>query len=78
MEKLKNGTGEIKDKPLHDLLVSAGADMTEYEGGDHILTDDRAPVELLGMHEIDGLIQGEVGNYKELFRKNGIKGILNY
>ena len=39
------------------------------------LTDDKAPVELLGMQVIDGLIQNEIGYYKEIFREDGIKRI---
>ena len=51
--------------------------LTPVSAGGHILTDDRAPVELLGMRAIDGLIADELGYYKEVFRRGGIQGILD-
>ena len=35
--------------------------------GDLLLTDDRAPVELLGMRVLDELIDGQLSYYKEQF-----------
>ena len=49
----------------------------QYHGGPRVLTDDQAPVELLGMRVIDELIQEELGYYKELFQEKGIEGVLN-
>lgn len=54
--------------------VSAG--LTSYEKGDYLLTDDKAAVELLGMQVIDELINSEMGYYKEVFRSEGIAGLL--
>ena len=50
--------------------------LVPYEGGDRILTDDRAPVELLGMRAIDEIVQQELAYYKERFRKYGFEGLL--
>lgn len=41
-----------------------------------ILTDDRAPVEVLGMKAIDQLIAEEAGPYRELLQREGISGLL--
>lgn len=41
------------------------------------MTDDKAPVELLGMSVIDGLIQEEIGYYKKIFQQEGLNGLLN-
>ena len=41
--------------------------LMRYVGGDLILTDDKAPVELLGMQVIDEIISEELAYYKELF-----------
>ena len=49
-----------------------------YEKGNLILTDDKAPVELLGISVIDTLIDEEVGFYKEIYKEQGLKGLLNY
>ena len=51
--------------------------VTRYEGGDHILTDDQAPVEVLGMRAIDGLIQKELNYYQEIYREEGLTGLLS-
>ena len=51
--------------------------LTEYIAGDRILTDDKAPVELLGMSVIDDLIQDELVYYRDVFRREGISGLLN-
>ena len=40
-----------------------------------ILTDDKAPVELLGIQVIDGLIQTEAAYYKKILQENGIRGL---
>ena len=41
-----------------------------------IMTDDQAPVELLGMQVIDELIADEVSYYKKIYKEGGIKGLL--
>ena len=41
------------------------------------MTDDKAPVELLGMQVIDQLIQDEVAYYKDIYEREGISGLLN-
>ncbi|WP_258184406.1 MULTISPECIES: spermidine synthase [unclassified Bifidobacterium] len=41
-----------------------------------ILTDDHAPVELLGMRAIDQLIAEQAGPYREILEKEGIGGLL--
>lgn len=48
-----------------------------YEGGDRILTDDKAPVELLGMKAVDELISKELAYYKELFAGMTIKEMID-
>jgi len=50
----------------------------EYQKGDLLLTDDRAPVELLGISAVDSIIVEEVSFYKEIFKKEGLAGLLKY
>jgi spermidine synthase len=69
--------GAIKNPELKQLMGQIAANMTTYQKGDYILTDDKAPVELLGMKVIDQLIQGEIGYYKQIFKEKGIKGLLD-
>ncbi|MBO6215596.1 MAG: fused MFS/spermidine synthase, partial [Lachnospiraceae bacterium] len=48
-----------------------------YDGGSLVFTDDKAPVELLGMRVIDSLIADEVAYYKGIFEQYGIEGLLD-
>lgn len=41
-----------------------------------VLTDDHAPVELLGMRTIDGIIRQQAGPYRDILRRQGIRGLL--
>ena len=50
--------------------------LVPYEAGELLLTDDRAPVELLGIRVIDSLIQNEVAAYREIYDQAGIQGLI--
>jgi len=66
----------VADVALASRLYTVDAQLTEYKGGKNILTDDKAPVELLGMKVIDGMITGELSYYKDIYAKGGIKGLI--
>lgn len=67
----------LENEDLYSLMSMVNDGLTEYEGTDLILTDDKAPVELLGMSVIDDLIQEELSYYKQCFKEDGIKGLLS-
>lgn len=69
--------GKLEDARLAAMMGRVGESLTAYEKGEYLLTDDKAPVELLGMSVIDGLIQDEIGYYKEIFKEEGMKGLLD-
>ncbi|MBQ3664827.1 MAG: fused MFS/spermidine synthase [Lachnospiraceae bacterium] len=64
------------DEKLKTLLREVYDHMEKYESGSYIMTDDQAPVEILGMKVIDELISEEIGYYKKIFKKDGIKGLV--
>lgn len=66
----------LENTELQNLMEKAEAGMIKYEKGTYLLTDDKAAVELLGMQVIDELIYDEIGYYKEVFKEEGIKGLL--
>ncbi len=76
MIEFEKGRAEIEDPELQIMLANVSNGITAYEKGNYILTDDKAPVELLGMRVIDDLIKNELVYYKEVFRREGIKGLL--
>ena len=64
----------------HDVYVMSD---TVYKGaeryvpGDRVMTDDKAPVELLSMQAIDGIIYDEVAYFKDIYKEKGIKGVID-
>ncbi len=70
-------TRAIKNRELALLMEHVSGRLSKYNPGNYVLTDDKAPVELLGIKVIDGLIQQEAEYYKEIFKKEGIKGLIN-
>ena len=75
-ENLREGIARLADRDLAALLTYAADSLSACGGGEHILTDDRAPVELLGMRAIDEIIRDEMVYYKDIFRKEGIGGLI--
>ena len=59
-----------------EIMATVAQRLTEYTGGSNILTDDKAPVELLGMRVLDELIAGELSYYKSNFSMDDIMGML--
>ena len=57
-------------------MLNVSERLEKWQAGNRIFTDDKAPVELLGMQIIDSLIRDELGYYKEVFRTEGIRGLL--
>ena len=58
-------------------LSGIPARLTDYEAGGKVLTDDQAPVELLGMQAIDQIITDELAFYRRLYQQQGLHGLLN-
>ena len=52
-------------------------DLQDYNPGDLLMTDDKAPVELLGMQIIDEIIVDEVNYYKDIYKDKGLEGLLD-
>lgn len=72
----ENGRSMVEEPELQEMLRRVSEGIVPYEKGNCLLTDDKAPVELLGMQVIDDLIQRELVYYKELFKREGIQGLL--
>lgn len=66
-----------QDGDLTAMMGRIGDHLETYEAGGHIMTDDEAPVELLGMRMIDELIQNEVSYYKTIYQEKGIRGLID-
>ena len=53
---------------LAAMMDTVAEKLTVYESGGRVLTDDKAPVELLGMQVIDEIISDELAYYRQQFR----------
>ena len=66
-----------KNADMIDMMDVVASHLDVYDKGDYLMTDDQAPVELLGMRVIDEIIKDEVKYYKSIYEEDGIKGLLN-
>ena len=61
MEQIEKGRERVErlpeDSPLKPHLRKVMANLQVQTGGDRIFTDDKAPVEILGMDALDKVIQ---------------------
>ena len=62
---------------LRGMMEYVRGQLVKYEPGDRVMTDDRAPVELLSMKAIDEIIRDEVDYYKKVYDEKGLKGLLD-
>ncbi len=76
-DRIRENMDQISDGQLRRMMSEVSANLVRYQKGDYLLTDDQAPVELLGIQVIDSLIQDEVSYYKDIFQREGIQGLLN-
>lgn len=67
---------KLKDSDYADMMRTVYSKLTPYEGGSCILTDDKAPVEVLGMRVLDELIGDELGYYKDELRTGGLSALI--
>ncbi len=61
---------------IYPLMHFVNDNMRYVEAGELILTDDKAPVELLGMKVIDDIINDNLAYYRKLLKEQGIQGLL--
>lgn len=64
------------DPTLRRMMDYIGETMVTYEPGSYLMTDDKAPVELLGIQVVDELIKEEVKYYRAVYKRGGLKALL--
>ncbi len=65
------------DRDLYLFMQRAEKGLKQYTPGSMIMTDDQAPVELLSMKAIDGIIYDEVAYFKDIYKEQGMKGVID-
>lgn len=76
LDILEINTESVENDALYSMMRTVSENLTKYKSEGRILTDDKAPVELLGMNVIDDIIEEELVYYKQKFKEDGIKGLL--
>ncbi len=76
LNQLSAGINMEEDADLKAMMEKVQENIVKYEAGNLILTDDKAPVELLSMKAIDALIRDEVDYYKNVYEEEGLEGLL--
>ncbi len=77
LEIFRSGYAGWKDGGLRKMMAEVSAGLNAYEPGGRVMTDDKAPVELLSMQAIDGIIYDEVSYFKDIYREKGINGVID-
>ena len=74
--RLAGRVAALDESPVRDMMERVLAEQYTVEGGEYILTDDKAPVELLGMAVLDEIIGSELEVLREQIRSEGIMSLL--
>ncbi|MCF0150877.1 MAG: fused MFS/spermidine synthase [Firmicutes bacterium] len=77
LEVFDAGVQAEPDSDLQQLMQTVSSQLTAYQPGPYRMTDDKAPVELLGMKVIDELIKDEVAYYKNIYETRGLRGLMD-
>lgn len=75
-ETFLRSIAKLKDSDYADMMRTVYSKLTPYESGSCILTDDKAPVEVLGMRVLDELIGDELNYYKDELRTGGLSALI--
>ena len=75
--RLAAGTEKLDSGALRELMLTVAARLESVEGGGNVLSDDRAPVELLGMRAIDALIADELQWVRDIYEREGLRGLID-
>ena len=76
IERLDSNIAMEENETLKDMMQKVEDTYVPYDSTGHIMTDDKAPVELLGMRQIDLIIKDEVSFYRHIYETKGIQGLL--
>ena len=74
-EALEKNIQTIDKYELKNMMNIVLSNLEEIKPNGYILTDDKAPVELLGMKVLDELIFDEINYYKEQIKGKSLKEI---
>ena len=77
MERFSSNVVQETNDELSQMMQILSENLSAYHPGNYCMTDDRAPVELLGMKVIDDLIMDEVAYYRRIYEEGGLSAIFD-
>ena len=75
MSSFDSNVDKIESKKLRQYMNSFYGQITEYTRNDLVLTDDKAPVEMLGIKVLDEMIMDEIPDVKKMLKENSLKDL---
>ena len=75
-ERLEQNLRTLESGELRGMMELVSKSLAPVTGGSHVLTDDRAPVEVLGMRAIDALISDELVWVRGIYEREGLSGLI--
>ena len=76
-ENLNARIAAEENADLKTMYSRTAGGLQSFQPGKRVMTDDKAPVELLGMRMIDEIISDELSYYKEIFKNEGVQGLMD-
>ncbi len=76
-ENIQKQKSSSTGSDLARMMAYVSANLSAYKPHGYRMTDDKAPVELLGMQVIDALIEEEVDYYKKIYKQEGLRGLID-
>ena len=76
LKKFENNIAYENEPELVNMMTRVNSGLEEYKAGSYLMTDDKAPVELLGMRMIDEVIKNEVAYYKQIYNEGGLDALI--
>lgn len=77
-ESYQEYSREHQDEQLLQMMDTVNERLTRVEGQNRILTDDKAPVEVLGMKVLDEIIEDELSYLKDMLKSGGLEQIKEF
>ena len=75
-KRFSAGCAALENGELRAMMARVDGRLAPYTGGGNVFTDDKAPVELLGMRVIDGLIGDELDEVRGAYEEKGFSGLM--
>ena len=75
-EKLDNNISKIPQYEIRNLMSYVSYNLERYEDTSKKLTDDKAPVEMLGMRALDKMIEAEIKSIRDSIKGKSIGDII--